>query len=233
MGKSNTKIRGRGLYEVFNPSFGDDRKELHNWLIMDTWPHEAAMWLIAGVVPTQIYEGFGFHKFEGGLVGDEKSDRIAEINGLVRLWLSNPLHPDSATPQFYFDWAERKNIEIYWLEAAKEYGHFENVNPFDYARNETAKAKTAIAALTASESEIPSIAVDETNTEKELEPRERLTLLNIIGVMLELLQSPKPGRTSDAAIIKEMIENYGEKPGIKQRTLQEKFPAAKRSLKAD
>ena len=63
-------------------------------------------------------------------------------------------------------------------------------------------------------------------------PREREILLNIIGVMLELLQSPKPGRNSDAAIIKEMLENYGEKPGIKERTLQEKFPAAKRSLLA-
>lgn len=60
--------------------------------------------------------------------------------------------------------------------------------------------------------------------------RERETLLNIIGVMLELLQSPKPGRTSDAAVIKEMLDNYGDKPGIKERTLQEKFPAAKRSL---
>ena len=103
MGRSNTKIRGRGLNEVFNPDFGDDRKELHNWLIMDTWPHVAAMWLIAGVIPTQIYEGLGFYKFEGGLVGEERSDRIAKINSLIRLWLSNPLHPDSATPQYYFD----------------------------------------------------------------------------------------------------------------------------------
>lgn len=71
---------------------------------------------------------------------------------------------------------------------------------------------------------------DTTSSEKPLLARERETLLNIIGVMLELLQSPKPGRTSDTAIIKEMIENYGDKAGIKERTLQEKFPAAKRSL---
>jgi hypothetical protein len=66
--------------------------------------------------------------------------------------------------------------------------------------------------------------------EKALLPRERETLLNIIAVMLELLQSPKPGRDTDAAVIKEMLENYGDKPGIKERTLQAKFPAAKRSL---
>ena len=231
MSNSNTKIRGRGLYEVFNPNFGDDRKELHNWLIMDTWPYEAAMWLIAGVIPTQIYDGFGFHKFEGGLVGDEKSDRIAEINSLMRLWLSNPLHPDSAPPQFYFDWAERKNIEVYWLAAAKEWGHFENDNPLDYARNETVKA--SLTTLAGGKSAIKPRGDSEEHVEKPLMPRERETLLNIIGVMLELLQTPKVGRNSDAAIIQEMIANYSDKRGISKRTLEEKFPAAKRSLTAE
>ena len=73
---------------------------------------------------------------------------------------------------------------------------------------------------------------DASKQDKALMPRERETLLNIIAVMLELLQSPKPGRDSDSAVIKEMLENYGDKPGIKERTLQDKFPAAKRSLMA-
>lgn len=66
--------------------------------------------------------------------------------------------------------------------------------------------------------------------EKPLQPRERETLLNIIAVMLEFLQNPRPGRTSETAVIAEMIENYGEKSGIKERTLQEKFSLAKKSL---
>ncbi len=73
----------------------------------------------------------------------------------------------------------------------------------------------------------------EKKCEKLVSPRERETFLNIIGVMLELLQSPKPGRDSDASIMKEMIDNYGDKRGIKKRTLEEKFPAAKRSLAAE
>jgi len=60
--------------------------------------------------------------------------------------------------------------------------------------------------------------------------RERDTLLNIIGALVELIQTHKPGRNSDAAVIHELIDNYSDKPGIKQRTLQEKFAAAKRSL---
>ena len=128
MSMSGTKIAGRGLYEIFNPNFGDDRTELRNWLVMDTWEYEPAMWLLAGIIPTQIYEGYGFFKFEGGLLGDEKSDRIAQVNSLMRLWLSNPSHPKRATPQFYFDWAERKSFHIYWLEGAKEWGHFKEVS---------------------------------------------------------------------------------------------------------
>lgn len=66
--------------------------------------------------------------------------------------------------------------------------------------------------------------------DKPLSDRERQTLLNTIGVLLELIKSPKPERDSDAAVIVEMVANYSEKPGIKERTLQEKFAAAKKSL---
>ena len=65
-----------------------------------------------------------------------------------------------------------------------------------------------------------------------ISPRERTTYLNIIGAMLELLQTPRPGRISDAAVIRELEENYKDKPGIRERTLQDKFAAAKRSLRA-
>jgi hypothetical protein len=65
-----------------------------------------------------------------------------------------------------------------------------------------------------------------------ISPRERTTYLNIIGAMLELLQTPRPGRVSDAAVIRELEENYKDKPGIRERTLQDKFAAAKRSLRA-
>lgn len=70
----------------------------------------------------------------------------------------------------------------------------------------------------------------DTTEPKAIGSRERDTLLNIIGVLLELIKSPKPGRSSDAAVIKEMLDNYSEKAGIKERTLQEKFAAAKKSL---
>lgn len=60
--------------------------------------------------------------------------------------------------------------------------------------------------------------------------RAETTYLNIIGALVELIQTPKPGRDSDKAVIDELVLNYSDKPGIKERTLQEKFAAAKRSL---
>ena len=109
---------------------GDDREELHQWLIMDTWPKEAAMFLIAGVIPTQIYEGFGFFKVTGGLLHNhdgEKDERIHQIEDLTRLWDSNPNHPDRAEPKYFFDWAEAKGIEVPWLEGAKKAGYFKDL----------------------------------------------------------------------------------------------------------
>jgi hypothetical protein len=60
--------------------------------------------------------------------------------------------------------------------------------------------------------------------------RERTTYLNIVAALLELTLTPREGRTSEARVIREMIENYGEKPGISERTLAQKFAEAKRSL---
>lgn len=69
--------------------------------------------------------------------------------------------------------------------------------------------------------------------EKTLQPRERKALMNIIGAMLELLKSPRAGRDTDAAIIAELVKNYGDKHGISKSNLDRKLPEAKRSLTSD
>lgn len=68
--------------------------------------------------------------------------------------------------------------------------------------------------------------------EKPLSTRERTAYLNIIGAMLELIKSPRPGRDTDAAVIEELVENYKDKYGISESNLNRKFPEAKRSLSA-
>lgn len=66
--------------------------------------------------------------------------------------------------------------------------------------------------------------------EKPLGDRERDNLLRIIAVMLELLRSPRSSNTTESEIIDEMLANYDDMPGIKKRTLEEKFAMAKRAL---
>lgn len=56
--------------------------------------------------------------------------------------------------------------------------------------------------------------------------RERATLLNIIGVMLEKYVK------KDEPLIAEIQEEYPTVPGLKPRTLQEKFAEARRNLKS-
>lgn len=58
-----------------------------------------------------------------------------------------------------------------------------------------------------------------------LTSRERTNLLNIIGALLEQLDQ------KETALISVLLERHGEKPGIKERTLQQKFAEAKRSLR--
>jgi hypothetical protein len=63
-----------------------------------------------------------------------------------------------------------------------------------------------------------------------LHPRAEATYLTIIGALLELVRNPRPGRDSDAAVIRELIENYSDKPGISKTTLEGKFADARRRL---
>lgn len=70
--------------------------------------------------------------------------------------------------------------------------------------------------------------------ERQGTPGERAetTYLNIIGALVELVRAPRPGRDSDAAVIRELVENYPEKPGISKTTLEAKFAEARRRLHA-
>ena len=71
------------------------------------------------------------------------------------------------------------------------------------------------------------------STQTQIHRRLESTYLAIIGAMLELIRNPRSGRDSDAAVIRELIANYGDKPGIKKSTLEAKFAAARRFITQD
>mgnify|MGYP001049091774 CR=1 FL=1 len=94
--------------------------------------------------------------------------------------------------------------------------------------------------LLISKAEIESLVSDFPNTstepEQPLGSRERNTLLNIIGGLLELILGESPSGQklsrfeSQAAVIDGLLARYEGKAGIKKRTLEEKFAKAKRQL---
>jgi hypothetical protein len=69
-------------------------------------------------------------------------------------------------------------------------------------------------------------------------PKAETTYLNIIGGLLDLMLGTTPNGNrqsvyeSQSAIISALLAHHGGKQGISDRTLEEKFAAAKRSLKA-
>ena len=63
--------------------------------------------------------------------------------------------------------------------------------------------------------------------------RERRALLNIIGALVELIESPRPNRETDAGVIAELRENWPEKYGMSEGNLKKKFAEARRSLRED
>lgn len=69
--------------------------------------------------------------------------------------------------------------------------------------------------------------------EDPLHPKRETTYLNTIGALVELIQTPRPGRGSEAAVIREILSNYSERPGISKRTLEALFPEAKKRLQSD
>lgn len=66
---------------------------------------------------------------------------------------------------------------------------------------------------------------------KSVSQREHTTYLNIIGAMLEMLMSPRPGRETQSGVITEMVEGWSDKPGISKANLEKKFAEAKRKLR--
>lgn len=83
------------------------------------------------------------------------------------------------------------------------------------------------------ERRLKEAAVASQDDEGPLHPKRETTYLNTIGALVELIQTPRPGRDSDAAVIREILDNYSERPGISKRTLEALFPQAKKRLQSD
>jgi hypothetical protein len=191
--------------------------EFKLWLSMDTWQFESAMWLLAGVIPREIYEGFGFHKTDGKLLHNDdgqRDEKVSEIEDLIRLWKSNPTNPDIAPPMVFINWAQAKGRHISWWDEVQQSGLLGQDADSKACQAEPAKSQP----------------------ERPLQARERAALLRVIGGLVELLLDKRSTRAkTDAAsdIISALVSAYGDKDGISKRNLEGKFAEAKQVLDAD
>lgn len=168
--------------KAFLEPFDDALEEFKQWLIMDTWPDEGAMWLMAGVIPREIYEGMGFfttdlcllHNDEG-----EKDEKLHVIGNLIRLWRSNPDNPQRAKPSVFLNWAAQKKIPISWLDRARGAGYL--LDP---------------------ESKV-------TYDEKPLATTERSTLLSIIAVLCKEAKLDYKTHAKTAGLIQSTAATMG------------------------
>ena len=86
--------------------------------------------------------------------------------------------------------------------------------------------RSCLKSLGYSESAFQELGPRGTEIDRPLQQRERTTLLNIIGALLEV------NGTKETALIDQMEERYPAVSGIKKRTLEAKFALGKRSLAA-
>ena len=76
------------------------------------------------------------------------------------------------------------------------------------------------------------------NTVDELHPRSEATYQRIIGGLIQLLTGETSGKANSIfrnqeAVVQALVFNYGDRDGISERTLDEKFAKAKARLRQD
>jgi hypothetical protein len=140
----------------------------------------------------------------------------------LKAWMARN-YPDQK-PAFLFDEVERNTHSAINKEA---FAALQIELQASKARVE--KAKEAYRELQTKNAALQT----ELDKKTESSPRERATLMRIIAVLAELAITPKKGRTSEAALIDEMLTNYSDKAGISKTTLENKFAEAKKILQSD
>jgi hypothetical protein len=183
-----------------------------------------------GVLPVSRENG----KSLDGSKEHVKPDRRHVSRQDLKEWIAREFPADK--PAFLFDEIERKTHTAINVDA---YRTLQADHDALKARIDKAEewAKTIKAERNALLGERDSLRA---TVEKMNVPGERAetTYLNIIGAMLDLMLTKSPGGKphsvfdNQTSIIDALLAHYDQKPGISSRTLDDKFAAAKRSLKA-
>jgi hypothetical protein len=208
----------------------------HHWCHMDQWDLSHAICMLLAIEPDSR---------PGMMVSEQWSQPSADQgSALLEVWHKarkmrasavashkqgklNPKpdpyaglqDPPPMPPGDWLAWAARKEIEI----------------PFEL--QPLAPADELPGLLEPSKGKASSDnSAESAKQAEDLDPRERTTYLNTIGALLELLLArnvagnPRFGYESEARVIEALQQLRPHSRGIKERTLQDTFAAAKREL---
>ncbi len=152
----------------------------------------------------------------------------------LKEWISKEFPSDK--PHFLFDGIERTTHPAINADSFRALQA-----DLDATRIENDRMKSLVSKLTKERDSL----LGENNSLKSIvekanvpTSRAETTYLNIIGGLLDLLLGKSPGGAAyssfinQAAVISALLAYHREKPGISERTLEEKFAAAKQSLKS-
>lgn len=151
----------------------------------------------------------------------------------LRKWMAE--HYPDQKPAFLFDETERKTHAAFNADSFRALQADCDANRIGLERKTTQfnELKKQYDAILGERDSLRAML------EKQNQPNERAetTYLNIIGGLLDLLlgKDPSTGKpyssfVNQEAVISALLGHHEHKQGISARTLQEKFPAAKRSL---
>ena len=158
-----------------------------------------------------------------------RKDRMTVKHTDLRIWMQKT-YPDQK-PKFLFDEIERSTHPAINADAFRALQADRDALKVRIDKAEE-WAKATVAEKSALRAERDSLRAM-VGRQESPGPRSETTYLNMIGAMLAMLLNPRPGRDSSAAIIRELVSNYGDKPGISKASLENKFAEAVRSLQAD
>ncbi len=142
----------------------------------------------------------------------------------------------SNKPNFLFDEVERKTHSTINADSFRALQVDRDALQAEIAKKQSIISKLTLErdSLLGENSSLKSI-VEKNNTPGI---RSETTYLNIIGALIDLILGKSPNGVAhstfinQAAIISALLAYHGDKHGISERTLEDKFSAAKQSLKS-
>lgn len=205
----------------FSPA---DSTVYSRWVHRTSWTLEDASWVLSG------YERDDFRFRDDLLEADiERMSRVHRYELALQEGVEQEECSKSMCPTEWITFAHKRGIDI---PSALEKFFPDGCSVFQRCEDlerELSISRAEIAALQTAKQDAAAI-------EKSIAPRERNTLLNIIGGLLGLMLSKTPAGKSQsvfkdqAAIIAALLVHYPNKTGISQRTLDGNFAAANRML---